>query len=219
MLKEKASLLQKHGENLLGKKLKNHIADNIKSTTQTFSLSHSLAPRKSEEQKFFLTKAGSKKFHNDNQQPTKTGSQQQRYGRYNCSPANLQQGFESRKTNSVGIKKGPPNDKKTILIKKYPRCSISETIETFCRRLDENNKGSQNFGHSKRIQKSILFKKFSTNSESRRGRIGETRAKRNVEEGSHQKSLTIKRVVCKQLIHCKKEGWEPKTSDKLEAPE
>ena len=26
-------------------------------------------------------------------------------------------------------------------------------------------------------------------------------------------SLTIKRGVCKQLIHCKKEGWEPKTSD------
>ena len=178
MLKEKASLLQKHGEHLLRKKLKNHIADTIKSTTQTFSLSHSLAPRKIEEQKFVLTKARSKKFHNGNQQPTKTVSQQQRYGRYNCSTSNLQQGFESRKTNSVGIKKGSHNDKKTVLVKNYPRHSISETIETFCRRLDENNKGSQNFGHSKRIQKSILFKKFSvknffpTNSESRRGRIG-----------------------------------------------
>ena len=60
---------------------------------------------------------------------------------------------------------------------------------------------------------------FQTNSESRRGRIGETGGKRNVEEGSHQKSSTMKRGVCKQLIPCKKEGWGPNTRDKFEATE
>ena len=60
---------------------------------------------------------------------------------------------------------------------------------------------------------------FQTNSESRRGRIGETGGKRNVEEGSHQKSSTIKRGVYKQLNPCKTEGWGSKTSDKLEATE
>ena len=75
------------------------------------------------------------------------------------------------------------------------------------------------------IQGSISFKNFSvknpfpTNSESRRGRIGETGGKRNVEEGSHQKSSAIRRGVYKQLITCKKEGWGPKTSDKFEATE
>ena len=96
MLKEKVSLLQKHDEYLFGKKFKKHIADTIKSKKQTkkifrehkksfsFSLSH--APRKCEGQKFFLTKTGSKKFHNCNQQQQQqrhsyygqTGSQQQR---------------------------------------------------------------------------------------------------------------------------------------------
>ena len=47
---------------------------------------------------------------------------------------------------------------------------------------------------------------FSTNSESRKG------SKRNLEEWSHQKSSTIKRGVCKQLIHCIKEGCESKNS-------
>ena len=42
--------------------------------------------------------------------------------------------------------------------------------------------------------------------ESRRGRIGETGGKRNVEEGSYQRSSTIKRGNCKQLIPRKKEG-------------
>ena len=244
MLKEKASLLQKHDEYLFGKKFRNHIADTIKSKKQTkeifiehkkpFSFSPSHAPRKCEGQKFFLTKTGSKKFHNGNQQQQQqrhtyygqTGSQQQRYGRCNYSTANLlQHGFKSRKINSVGIKKGSPIDKKIILVNKYSRCSISRKIETFCRILDENNTGSQNFGHSKRIQNSISFKTFSiknpfpSNSKSRRGRIGETGGKRNVEEGSHQKSSTIKRGVCKQLIPYKKEGWRQKTSDKVEATE
>ena len=35
MLKEKVSLLQKHDEYLFGKKLRNHIADTIKSKKQT----------------------------------------------------------------------------------------------------------------------------------------------------------------------------------------
>ena len=107
MLKEKASLLQKHDEYLFGKKFRNHIADTIKSKKQTkeifiehkkpFSFSPSHAPRKCEGQKFFLTKTGSKKFHNGNQQQQQqrhtyygqTGSQQQRYGRCNYSTANL----------------------------------------------------------------------------------------------------------------------------------
>ena len=55
-----------------------------------------------------------------------------------------------------------------------------------------------------------------TISESRRSRIGEVGGKRNVEEGSHQKSSTIKTEVCKQIIPCKIEGWVPKTSDKFE---
>ena len=153
MLKEKASLLQKHDEYLFGKKFRNHIADTIKSKKQTkeifiehkkpFSFSPSHAPRKCEGQKFFLTKTGSKKFHNGNQQQQQqrhtyygqTGSQQQRYGRCNYSTANLlQHGFKSRITNSVGIKKGSPINKKIILVNKYSRRSISRKIETFCRK-------------------------------------------------------------------------------------
>ena len=244
ILKEKGSLLQKHDECPCGKKFKNHIADTIKSKKQTkdifieqkkpFSFSPSHTPRKCEGQKLFLTKTGSKKSHNGNQQQQQqrltyygqTGSQRQRYGRYNCSTANLlQHGFKSRKANFVGIKKASPINKKIILVEKYFRRSISRKIETFCRSLDENNTGSQNFGHSKRIQNSISFKIFSvknsfpTNGESRRGRIGETGGKRNIEEGSHQKSATIKRRVCKQPIPCKKEAYLPKTSDKFETTE
>ena len=104
---------------------------------------------------------------------------------------------------------------KIIFVKKYSRRSISRKIEIFCRSLDENNTRSQNFGHSKRLQKSISFKTFSvrnpfpTNSESRRGRIGETGGKRNVEEGSHQKNSIIKRGACKQLIPKKDGGQRP----------
>ena len=107
MLKEKVSLLQKHDKHLFGKKFRSHIADTIKSKTQTkeiliehkkpFLFSPSHAPIKGEEHYFFLTKTASKKFHNGNQQqqqkhPTyygQAGSQQQKYGRYNCSTANL----------------------------------------------------------------------------------------------------------------------------------
>ena len=145
---------------------------------------------------------------------------------HNYSKANLRQhGFKSRKTSSVGIKKCSPIDKKIILVKKYSRRSSSRKIETFCWTLDENKTGSQSFGHSKKIQNSISFKTFAikspfpTNSELRRERLGETGGKRNIEEGSHQKSSTIKRGVCKQLIPCKKERWGTKTSDKFEATE
>ena len=71
-----------------------------------------------------------------------------------------QQTRKSRKTNLVGVKKGSPIDKKIILVKNYFGRSISRKIETFCRSLDENNTGSQNFGHSKRMQNSISFKTF-----------------------------------------------------------
>ena len=97
--------------------------------------------------------------------------------------------------------------KEIILVKNYSRRSISRSIETFCRSLDENNTGSQNFDHSKRIQNSISFKTFSvksyfpTNSELRRGVIGETGGKRNVKEGGYQKSSTITSGVCKQSTY------------------
>ena len=110
----------------------------------------------------------------------------------------------------MGIKKSLPIDKKIILIKKYFSRSINGKIETFCRSLDKNNTGSQNFRHSKTMQNSTSFKTFSvkcpfsTNSQSKRGRIGETGGKIKVEEGSYQKSSTIKRGVCKKLIPCKK---------------
>ena len=97
----------------------------------------------------------------------------------------------------------------------YPRRSISRKIKTFCRSLDENNAGSQSFGHSKRIRNSISFKTFSVknllaaNSESRRERVGETGGKRNIEEDSHQKISTIKSGVCKRWFLIKKR-MEPK---------
>ena len=98
MLKEKASLLQKHDEHLFGKKFRNHIADTIKSKKQTneifvehkkpFSFSPSHAPGTYEGQKFFLTKTRSKKLNNGNQQQQQrhtyygqTENQQRRYRR------------------------------------------------------------------------------------------------------------------------------------------
>ena len=145
---------------------------------------------------FFLTKIGSKKFHNCNQQQQQqrhtyyghTGNLQNIYGRYNYSTANLlQHGFKFTKTNSVGIKIGSFIVKKIISVKNYSKRFIIRKIETFCRSLDKNNTGFQNFGQSKRTQSSISLKTFSVknllpnNGDSRRGRIGET----------------IKRGVCK----------------------
>ena len=118
----------------------------------------------------------------------------------------------------MGTKKGSPTDKKIILVKKYPRRSISRKAETFYRSLDENNTGSQNFGHSKRIQNSILLKTFSlknpfpANSDSGWGGIGETGAKRNPEKGSHQKSSTPSKgeFVCNLFFVKKKDrGQRP----------
>ena len=100
---------------------------------------------------------------NNNAIPTtdRQGVSNRDNGRYNYSTADLlQHGFRYRKTNAVGIKKGSPIDKTIILVKAYSRRPISRKIETFCRSLDENNTGSQNFGHSKRIQNSISFKTF-----------------------------------------------------------
>ena len=66
MLKEKASLLQKHDEYLFRKKVRNHIADTIKSEKQNkkifiehkkpFLFNPSQVPRKCEGQKFFSHK-------------------------------------------------------------------------------------------------------------------------------------------------------------------
>ena len=78
MLKEKASLLQKHDKYLFGKKfsISNHIADTIKFKKQTkeifiedqkpLSFSPSHAPRNVRNKSLFLTKNRSKKFHNGN---------------------------------------------------------------------------------------------------------------------------------------------------------
>ena len=175
MLIEKAPLLQKHDEYLFGKKFRNHIADTIKSKKQTkeifiehknpFSFSPLLVPRKCGRQKIFLRKTKSKKFHNGNQQQKqqrhsyygKTGSQQQKYGRYNYSTANLlQNGFEFRKTNSLGIQKGAPLIKRLFLPKSIPEVPLVGRLKHF---VGAWMKITQN--HSKRIQNSISFKIFS----------------------------------------------------------
>ena len=157
MLEENASLLQKYDDYLFGKNFRNHIVDIIKSKKQTneifiehknpFSFISSHAPRKCERQNFSLTKTGSKKFHNGNQQQQQPQQRYTYYGQTGCQQQNMvgitapHQTFSS-KTNAVGIKKGSPIDKKFILVKKYSRRSISRKIETFCRSLDENNTGS-----------------------------------------------------------------------------
>ena len=51
------------------------------------------------------------------------------------------------KINSVRIKKGSLIDKRIILVKRYSIRFISRKIETFCKSLDKNNTGSQNFEH------------------------------------------------------------------------
>ena len=122
------------------------------------------------------------------------------------------------------LKKSSPIYKKIILAKKYPRCYINREIETFCWTLNENSTGSQNFRRSKRIQNSISSNTFSvknsfpTNRESRRGRIGESGSE-IIEEESHRKNSTIKKVVSKQLILFKKERWRPKIRHKSETTE
>ena len=108
-------------------------------TQKPFSFSPSNAPRKSEGQKFFLTKTRSKKFHNSNQQQQQqrhtyhkqTGSQQQRYGTYNYSTTNIpEHGFNSRKTNAVGIKKGSAMIKK-LLSKTIPDVPFAGRLKHF----------------------------------------------------------------------------------------
>ena len=121
--------------------------------------------------------------------------------------------WESRKVH--------PLIKRLFLLKRIPDVPLAGTLKHFVgawMKITQDPKILE-------MQNSISFKTFSvknpfpTHSESRRGRIGETGGKRNVEEGSHQKSSTIKREVCNQLIPCKKEGWGSKTSDKREATE
>ena len=107
MLKEKASLLQKHGKHLFGKssgtilptpsnprkKSKRY----LQNTKSPFHLAPHTERDKVRGKSFSSQKIGSKKFHNGNQKKTtasntyyrQTGSQQQRHGRYNCSTANV----------------------------------------------------------------------------------------------------------------------------------
>ena len=113
MLKKKVSLLQKHDEYLFWNKFRNHTTDTIKSKKQTkenskssFHLAFHMHWENVRGKTFFLTKTGSKKCHNGNQQQQQqrhtyygqTRSQQQSYGKYNYSDL-LQHGFKSRKTN------------------------------------------------------------------------------------------------------------------------
>ena len=118
-----------------------------------------------------------------------------------------------------------PLIKRLLWSKRILELPLAERLKHFSWSLDKDNTRSQNFGHTKGIENSISFKTFSVknlfqaNSETRIGKIGETGNKRNVDEGNHQKSSTVKRGVCKQLSPCKKEGWGPKASDKFEATE
>ena len=72
MLKETAALLQKHDTEMSGKKLRNHIADTIKSkreareiftdSKQPYPWRPSYPPRRSEGEKVFLTKGGGSNY-------------------------------------------------------------------------------------------------------------------------------------------------------------
>ena len=122
----------------------------------------------------------------------------------------LQHGFKSRKTSSLGIKKGSPIDKKIILAKKHSSCSISRKTETFCKSLDENNTGSHTFGHSKMMQNFITFKTFTvknsfpTNNESRRCMVGETEVKEMLKRGTIRKVQPLKGQFVSKLFPVKK---------------
>lgn len=61
------------------------------------------------------------------------------------------------------------------------------------------------------IQNFIFFKTFSVKNPfpSQLSQEREELVKRKVKEMSHQRSSTIKRGVCKQLIFCRKEEWGP----------
>ena len=99
MLEEKVSLLQKYDDYLFGKNFRNHIVDIIKSKKQNkeifiehknpFSFSSSHAPRKCERQNLFLTKTGSKKFHNGNQQQQQRQQRYTYYGQTGCQQQNM----------------------------------------------------------------------------------------------------------------------------------
>ena len=216
MLKEKASLLQRHDEHLFGKKFRNHIADTIKSKKQTKKIFI-------EHIKPFSFEKGengrSKSF--SSQKPDRKNSiMVTNKNNNNVIPTTDRQGVSNRDMTSITTSQqtffsmdlNPEKPIQWESRKVYPlrkRLFLPKSI-TFCRSLYESNTGSQNFGHGKRTQNSISFKSFSAkspfsiNSELRRGRIGETGGKRNVNEGSHQKNSTIKRGLCKQHIPCKK---------------
>ena len=124
--------------------------------------------------------------------------------------------WESRKVH--------PLTKRLFLSKSIPDVPLAERLKHFVgawikttqdpKILDIEKDTKSHF-----IQNLFSQKSLPNNSESERGGIGGTGSKRNVEEEIHQKSSTIIRRVCKQLIPCKKEGCGPKTSDKFEATE
>ena len=112
ILKEKAAILQKHDSELFGKKFRNCIADTIKSKRETrviftdskkaFPWSPSYPPRRSEEQKVFLTRGGGSNYGKFNNGSSKfrqqTQTSLQRCGKCTFFKQNLlQHEFSSRK--------------------------------------------------------------------------------------------------------------------------
>ena len=105
MLKEKVVLLQKHDSEFFEKKFRNHIADTIKSKTETreiftdskklFQWKPSHPPSQSERQKVFLIKSGGSNYRKFNNSRSKfrqqTQTSQQRYGKCTFFKQNLLQ--------------------------------------------------------------------------------------------------------------------------------
>ena len=242
MLKEKASLLQKHDEELFGKKFRNHIADTMKSKKQTreifverdskkpFPYSPSQPPRRSEGPKFYLSKTGGNpkyQHQNGSFQSQQRNNQQQRggyhHGKNKYSTANLpQHTLKLENKNILGVKKCSPIDKKVILIKEHSKCYFSMTAKAFCASMGKNHSRSKYFGHSERLQNTVSLRTFPVSSplpdSSKLGaeRIDRKRGEGNAEEGSCNESRPNKRGIFEQPFSSKEEGSGPKACHKSE---
>ena len=156
MLKEKVVLLQKHDSEFFEKKFRNHIADTIKSKTETreiftdskklFQWKPSHPPSQSEGQKVFLIKSGGSNYRKFNNSRSKfrqqTQTSQQRYGKCTFFKQNLlQHEFSSRNKLKMGIRKCSPIDKKVVLHKQSSERSHSRKTTTFLKGLEKINQG------------------------------------------------------------------------------